>query len=138
MDSPLSVAEGAAAMAMATMRTEDKWHVMGFATDFRDLGLRASMTLDQVTHITTRQNFGGTDCALPMIWALKNRVPVDTFLVLTDNETWAGRSHPSEALRDYREKMGIRCEADRRRHDVDRLHHRRSERRGYARCRRLR
>jgi 60 kDa SS-A/Ro ribonucleoprotein len=30
---------------------------------------------------------------------------VDKFVVLTDNETWAGHVHPVQALRDYREKL---------------------------------
>ena len=51
--------------------------------------------------------FGGTDCALPMVEALKHRWEIDVFVVYTDSETWAGRLHPSQALRRYREKMGI-------------------------------
>jgi 60 kDa SS-A/Ro ribonucleoprotein len=51
--------------------------------------------------------FGGTDCALPMVWALKNRVAADVFVVYTDSETWAGNIHPVQALRRYREGMGI-------------------------------
>jgi 60 kDa SS-A/Ro ribonucleoprotein len=50
---------------------------------------------------------GGTDCALPMIWAQKNRVDVDTFCIYTDNETWAGDVHPAQALRSYRDARGI-------------------------------
>ena len=51
--------------------------------------------------------FGGTDCALPMLWAAENKVPVDIFCVYTDSETWAGDIHPVQALRAYRQKMGI-------------------------------
>jgi 60 kDa SS-A/Ro ribonucleoprotein len=51
--------------------------------------------------------FGGTDCALPMQWAARNKVPVDTFQVLTDSETWAGSAHPFQSLRRYRDIMGI-------------------------------
>ena len=50
--------------------------------------------------------FGGTDCALPMIWAMKHKVAVDTFVVYTDNETWAGKVHPFQALSEYRHRMG--------------------------------
>lgn len=50
---------------------------------------------------------GRTDCAAPMVWALQNRVEVDTFHIYTDNETWFGQIHPHQALREYREKMGI-------------------------------
>jgi len=50
---------------------------------------------------------GGTDCSLPMRWALKQRVAADVFVILTDSETWAGPIHPMQALRQYREKMGL-------------------------------
>ena len=30
---------------------------------------------------------------------------VDTFVVITDSETWAGSIHPHQALRNYRNKM---------------------------------
>src|ERR1043166_1583365 len=33
--------------------------------------------------------------------------PIDLFVIYTDNETRAGRVHPSQALRDYRERAGI-------------------------------
>jgi 60 kDa SS-A/Ro ribonucleoprotein len=48
---------------------------------------------------------GGTDCALPMVWALRNRAVFDVFEIVTDNETWYGSIHPHQALREYREKM---------------------------------
>jgi 60 kDa SS-A/Ro ribonucleoprotein len=52
-------------------------------------------------------SFGSTDCSAPIVWARQNRVDVDTFAVITDNETYAGRVHPHEALRDYRQATGI-------------------------------
>ena len=51
--------------------------------------------------------FGGTDCALPMIYARNNRLEIDTFVVYTDSETWFGQIHPAQALWQYREKTGI-------------------------------
>jgi 60 kDa SS-A/Ro ribonucleoprotein len=42
-----------------------------------------------------------------MVGALKHRWAVDAFVVFTDNETWAGNIHPAQALRAYRERMGI-------------------------------
>lgn len=50
---------------------------------------------------------GTTDCSLPMIWAQKTQTAADVFIVFTDNETFAGNTHPATALREYREKMGI-------------------------------
>jgi len=49
----------------------------------------------------------GTDCALPMLYATKNTIEVDTFVIYTDNETWAGSIHPHQALQEYRRKTGI-------------------------------
>jgi len=42
-----------------------------------------------------------------MLYVLDNKLDVDTFVIYTDNETWVGKMHPTEALRDYREKTGI-------------------------------
>ena len=49
----------------------------------------------------------GTDCALPMVWASEQGAEVDTFVVYTDNETWAGDVHPHQALAEYRRRSGI-------------------------------
>jgi len=106
MGSPLSVCEGAAAMAMATMRTESNWHVMTFNNGLTALPLTAWMSLDQVLRHTRNVNFG-TDCALPMLYALERGLSLDVFEVYTDNETWAGTVHPVQALRQYRAKTGI-------------------------------
>jgi 60 kDa SS-A/Ro ribonucleoprotein len=51
---------------------------------------------------------GGTDVSLPMVWAFENRLDFDTFIILTDNETWAGpKCHPHQALSAYRQRSGI-------------------------------
>ena len=50
---------------------------------------------------------GGTDCALPMIYAMREELEVDVFIVYTDCETWVGVKHPSQALKEYRAKSGI-------------------------------
>jgi 60 kDa SS-A/Ro ribonucleoprotein len=54
-------------------------------------------------------NFGATDCALPMLDALERKQKVDAFIIFTDNETWAGEVHPVQALKQYRQKMGIQA-----------------------------
>ena len=53
------------------------------------------------------QQMGATDCAVPMIHALNNKIKYDVFIIYTDSETWVGDIHPSEALKKYRDKMGI-------------------------------
>jgi 60 kDa SS-A/Ro ribonucleoprotein len=42
-----------------------------------------------------------------MLEALKNKIPVDKFVIYTDSETWFGKVHPYKALQQYRDKMGI-------------------------------
>jgi hypothetical protein len=42
--------------------------------------------------------FGGTDCALPMLYAQAREREIDTFVIYTDSETWAGDVHPAQAL----------------------------------------
>jgi 60 kDa SS-A/Ro ribonucleoprotein len=110
---------GSAAMALLTARTEPRHSfvaftsgdrpssIPGYGSGITTLDISASMRLDGVVDHVRHVPFGGTDCALPMIWAREQKVPVDTFAVYTDSETWAGDIHPSQALRDYRQAMGI-------------------------------
>ena len=65
------------------------------------------MRLDDAVREVSDLPFGATDCALPMLYALERKLKVDTFVVVTDNETWAGGIHPHEALARYRMQMGI-------------------------------
>ena len=71
------------------------------------LPITRSSTLSEAVRVTSDLPFGATDCALPMLDALEQGIEADAFIVLTDNETWAGDVHPSEALRRYRRKTGI-------------------------------
>jgi 60 kDa SS-A/Ro ribonucleoprotein len=115
----LTCREGAAAMALVTMNVEPAYHVIGFTggsgrsrwgagygAGVSELPLNDRMSLRDAVTATSRLPFGGTDCALPMIYATKNKLEVDTFVVYTDSETWAGSIHPVQALREYRQKMG--------------------------------
>ncbi len=91
-----------AAMALVTMATEKNAMCVAFATGLKELDIGPRMRLDTVLEKVTNLPFGGTDCALPMVWAKERKVDVDVFAVYTDSETWAGRPHPSQALAAYR------------------------------------
>lgn len=97
----------AAAMSMVALRTEPEAFTMGFAREFRALGITPKDTLESAMRKAQDNAFGSTDCARPMLWAAKNKVQADTFVVYTDNETWAGNVHPTVALDEYRQKMGV-------------------------------
>ena len=98
---------GSAAMALVALRTETSVETVAFSHEMVRLDLSKQRRLDDVVKAVSNLPFGGTDCALPMLWAAKNRVPVDTFVVYTDSETWFGKIHPVQALREYRDRMGI-------------------------------
>lgn len=103
----LTCAQVSAAMAMTFMRLEPYTLTMGFSNEFRDLGLAPNMALNDVMTRLTGLTFGTTDCAQPMLYAAKNNIEVDTFVVMTDSETWSGHIHPFQALKTYRQKTGI-------------------------------
>jgi len=126
MDSPLTCREAAAAMAMVTMAVEPNHHIVGFTADGKDawksgnrrlpypgrdgitpLDIGPKDRLSTVVEYTGALNFGATDCALPMLYALDRGLEVDAFVIYTDSETWAGGVHPVEALRNYCKWSGI-------------------------------
>lgn len=108
----------AAAMAMVTARSEPNFMVAAFTaggagsrryggnSGIQPLDISPTMRLEQVVQLTARVNWGGTDCALPMLYAHERNLPVDAFCVYTDNETWAGEIQPAQALQRYRRGSG--------------------------------
>lgn len=99
--------EATAALALVTMRTEKQYFAGTFTTQFKQAPINAKMDLTTASRALTNCEMGGTDCSLPMLYALQRQIEADVFVILTDSETWAGKVHPTEALRQYREKMGI-------------------------------
>lgn len=103
----LSAREASAAMSMATARAEKSHHFIGFSHSIKTLGISSKMSLQEVTRSISGIPFGSTDCSAPMLYALKQGLEVDAFVVYTDNETYMGSMHPSEALKKYRRETGI-------------------------------
>jgi 60 kDa SS-A/Ro ribonucleoprotein len=99
----------AAAMALVTAATEPEHVIMAFQKSFVPLGISPRERLDDVVRRTNGLPFGATDCSLPMLYALQNKIKVDVFVVYTDSETWYGQIHPVQALQQYRQKMGIQA-----------------------------
>jgi 60 kDa SS-A/Ro ribonucleoprotein len=137
MDSPvmgipnLSARMLTGAMAMVIARTEPMYECVAFSASGVDawaspqkgrwgglyggrfvdgissLAISPKQRLSDVMRAVQALEMGGTDCALPMLYASDRNRDVDVFTILTDNETWAGQIHPMEALRKYRRKTGI-------------------------------
>jgi 60 kDa SS-A/Ro ribonucleoprotein len=121
----LTPRDASAALALVTAATEKDFEIVGFFTGKRGwsnrkrrdwylgrdgitpLDISPRQRLDDVVKTVSDLPFGGTDCALPMLYANLREQEVDTFVIYTDSETWAGDVHPVHALRDYRAASGI-------------------------------
>lgn len=102
----ITPAVGSAAMAMVTARTEPRYALTAFSHEMVPVTINGTDSLKTVTRRLAAIPMGGTDCSLPMLWALENKIEADAFVVYTDNETWAGKVHPVKALAQYRARMG--------------------------------
>jgi len=115
---------GTACMALVTANAEPQHHFVAFTSGgyqhgggrsmhynlgsgLTDMTISPRQRLDDVATYMRNLIMGGTDCALPMLYATERKLPVDVFVVLTDSETWAGNIHPVQALQQYRQKTGI-------------------------------
>ena len=105
----LTACEVSAAMSMIIAAAEPCCDVMGFAYQFKPLNVRHDRPLQDNLREVQDNNFGSTDCSLPMTWALQNEKAYDAMIVFTDNETNMHRMRPVDALRKYNTTMGLNC-----------------------------
>ncbi|MCV7174913.1 TROVE domain-containing protein [Mycolicibacterium sphagni] len=119
---PVTPREAAAAVGLASLNAEKDCTVIGFSdgrtngagrgggyTGTRtavQLDVTPRRRLDDVCKYMASLNFGATDCALPMVWAMQNKADFDAIWMYTDNETFIGEPHPWQALKQYREQVG--------------------------------
>lgn len=120
---PLTAREVSAAMALVTAATEDTYEIVGFTglgqkfswhgnndqnpEGLSQLSISPNQRMDDVIKSVSGLPMGPTDCALPMIYAKAKGLEVDTFVIYTDSEHWAGVKTPDQALQEYRETSGI-------------------------------
>jgi 60 kDa SS-A/Ro ribonucleoprotein len=116
----LTARDVAAAVSLMITKTEKNSMITGFSSagggywnrgqsldGIDELPISSRMRLDTVINKMAHFPWGGTDCALPMLYAKAKKLKFDAFVVITDNETWAGSVKPDQALRDYRKASGI-------------------------------
>jgi 60 kDa SS-A/Ro ribonucleoprotein len=116
----ISAREASAAMALITAASEPEHEIIGFSAPDRGgyggmhgggepgitrVNISPRMRLAEVIRRIEGIPMGGTDCALPMLWAARNKLNVSGFVTYTDSETWAGNIHPAQALRQYRSEF---------------------------------
>lgn len=108
---PLSCSVAAGAIALAIARTEPNNVILGFTAG--DAAVEMKITpkarlddvINAVSQAPTRYRSRATDCALPITWARDMSITADAFIILTDNQTWAGPVHVTQALDEYRRKV---------------------------------
>ena len=120
----MSARVASSAMAMVTARSEKNYEIVGFTSggynrsrsQWSSSGYDAALShlditprrrLDDIVKYTEGLSFGGTYCALPMLYAKEQKKEFDAFIIYTDSETWAGNIHPFQALKQYRASSGI-------------------------------
>jgi len=111
----LSAAAAAAAMALVTANVEKNAEIVGFSTKSNHsnpadnlivpLAISPRNRIDDAMLTIAKVPFGRTDCSLPIMYAMQKRLIVDAFVIYTDNETYAGPIHVSQALAEYRSKF---------------------------------
>jgi 60 kDa SS-A/Ro ribonucleoprotein len=129
MGASISASTAAVAVAVTLARLEPHALVVQF-----DTAVQRILPITKRTGIATLEatNGGGTDLSAPVRWAsgeataegvstlwgggfgrigrpdkqlAPQRGEFDAFVILTDNETWAGRAHPTQALDKYRREV---------------------------------
>lgn len=120
---------GAAAMALVTAATEPRHEIVAFtatghclrgcrppwagyrhhsyATAITPLDVSPRQRLADVVRTMRGLRMGGTDCALPWIYAREAGRQVDVAVTYTDSESWAGETHTTQELDRYRRASGI-------------------------------
>jgi 60 kDa SS-A/Ro ribonucleoprotein len=101
----LQAREAAAAMALLHKKADGpRVATLAFGTESALVDISKSRRVDDVMRIMA--NFRqGTDLSQPFQWALKNNKKYDAIIVYTDNETWAGHTHPFKAWQEYQRRF---------------------------------
>ncbi len=108
----LSLHQAAAIMALSMAHVEPNWCAVAFDQQVWPIDISPRQRMDDVANKLAEMGGGGTDLGASMAYARRNRIPVDAFVLLTDDETWldkrnGGSHHTHEELDLYRAEMGI-------------------------------
>jgi len=78
--SPLTCCEAATALALVTASVETSCMITRFNNGIQPIPISARQRLADALRYTDSINYGGTDCSLPMTWAMKNKRLFDAFI----------------------------------------------------------
>lgn len=100
----LTARDACAAMALVTSAVEPNVEMTAYSTQLVSVAIRPSSRLDQVIREMRHISFGGTDCSLPIRYALETGKRFDAFVSYTDSETGRQWNYP-HILREYRTRF---------------------------------
>jgi len=100
----MNCAEAGAALVMMLVRSEPHVTTSAFSSTFEELDIRRDDNFETVMRKMSGKSFAGTRIDVPILEALKKKILVDTFLVITDNDMGIGRK-PSIVLAEYNKVM---------------------------------
>jgi 60 kDa SS-A/Ro ribonucleoprotein len=95
--------QAGAALSLAFVKSEPNVDLIWFDTQVYKPKTGPHSSYTEVLENTPKG--GGTDCSLAFQYALKTKVKYDGIIIITDNETWAGNTHGSVLLNDYRKQI---------------------------------
>lgn len=99
----MSAAQIGAVLALTMLRTEPNVELIEFCTKIHPTTIGKRTSLDEVLKKVRYGN--GTDCSQAFVHAVSTKNKYDAIVILTDNETWAGRRHGEVVLEEYRNKI---------------------------------
>lgn len=99
----LTAAQISNVLALTILKSEKNAELVSFTTELVNPSFGRRSSIDEAIKNTLTN--GGTDCAQAFVHALKTKTKYDAIVILTDNETWAGKTHGLELLNKYRKEI---------------------------------
>lgn len=96
----LSAKEIASALSLTFVKSEPNVDLIWFDTQAYKPKIGARSSYEEVLKNTP--NGGGTDCSLAYSYAIQAPQMYDAIIMLTDNETWAGKTHTVQLYNRYK------------------------------------
>lgn len=90
-------------LAHTILRSEPNVDVISFDTEPAPFPFGKRSSINEILKYSP--NGGGTDCGIPIGWAIHKDLSPDAIIIITDNETWAGNQHAIKALSTLRRRL---------------------------------
>ena len=100
----LTAAEVAGVMSLAIAKSHANHMIGGFSRTFKPLAINPNMDLETCMKVIRNFDWSSTNVSSVMEYAVKEKLPVDSFVIITDNDVNSG-SQPTQALAKFRKAM---------------------------------